>query len=273
MRQRISGGAAIGLLLAALAATVSAATTQILYDSGPLAGTPTGVTLTTPDTYSACVDAVTSDTIFTTGVGSRQLKGVVVVQYVTDDGREPVPNGIYTVNQTGDLNLTVFYPPVSDWPVMSNGTREIHVDIQLELYENGVKVATLGPGNDWDVFCLEGPPPPPPGDEGCTPGYWKQPQHFDSYPGTLTPQTFFDVVFGVGPHITLLQALSSNGGGESALLRHAAAALLNAASGGVDYFYTVSAVIQLVQQAYATGNFEPIKNLFELQNERGCPLD
>ena len=36
----------------------------------------------------------------------------------------------------------------------------------------------------------------PPGGEGCTPGFWKQEQHFDSWVG-FAPTDSFDAVFGV----------------------------------------------------------------------------
>jgi hypothetical protein len=51
------------------------------------------------------------------------------------------------------------------------------------------------------------------------------------------------------------------------------AALLNAAHPDINYLYTVDEVISMVQKAYRTRNFEEIKNLFEVQNEQGCPLD
>ena len=38
--------------------------------------------------------------------------------------------------------------------------------------------------------------PPPPGGEGCTPGFWKQDQHFDSWVG-FAPTDSFETVFGV----------------------------------------------------------------------------
>jgi hypothetical protein len=110
--------------------------------------------------------------------------------------------------------------------------------------------------------------------EGCTPGYWKQEQHFDSWV-TYAPGDFYDEVFGVGPHITLLAALESEGGGELALLRHSVGALLNAA-GDVDYGMTEAEVIAAVQAAYAIGTkdaFEAAKDDFEALNERFCPLD
>jgi hypothetical protein len=56
-------------------------------------------------------------------------------------------------------------------------------------------------------------------------------------------------------------------------MRHAVAALLNAASGEVDYFYSEAEVIEWVQNAYATGDYESHKDHLELENERGCPLN
>lgn len=126
------------------------------------------------------------------------------------------------------------------------------------------------------------PPPPPPGGEGCTPGYWKQTQHFDSWvPTGYATGDLYNAKFGVSSTKgwTLLTALQAKGGGENALARHATAALLNAASPDVDYYYSVADVISLVQSAYAPGgDFESVKNLLAAQNEEeqnlyGCPLN
>jgi hypothetical protein len=117
---------------------------------------------------------------------------------------------------------------------------------------------------------------PTPGDEGCTPGYWKQSQHFDSWEGYATGDDF-DTVFGVdlfNPDITLLQALNQGGGGVNALARHAVAALLNAASSGVDASLTEGEVIQLVQDAsLGLVPIETAKNTLAASNELGCPLN
>ncbi len=112
------------------------------------------------------------------------------------------------------------------------------------------------------------------GGQGCTPGYWKQEQHFDSWVG-YQPGQSFGQVFGVPADagFTLLDALRQGGGGASALGRHATAGLLNAASPGVDYRYSVAEVIALVQAAYASGDYESAKNLLEAENELGCPLN
>jgi hypothetical protein len=117
--------------------------------------------------------------------------------------------------------------------------------------------------------------PPPAGGEGCTPGYWRQDQHFDSWVGYY-PSDDFAIVFSVAPTFdphSLLNAVWLGGGDEDALARHAVAALLNASNPSVNYLYSVSDVIAMVQFAYATGNFETTKNLFEVQNESFCPLN
>jgi len=104
------------------------------------------------------------------------------------------------------------------------------------------------------------------GNEGCTPGYWKQTQHFGNWEG-YTQNQDFDTVFGVNlfnPNITLLQALQRKGGGVNRLARHGAAGLLSASSSGVFYPYTVAEVIALVQAGDADS--------LEDGNELGCPL-
>ena len=112
------------------------------------------------------------------------------------------------------------------------------------------------------------------GGEGCTPGYWKQDHHLDSW-NVYGPDDSYDAVFGVtsSKGWTLLEAAAAKGGGEKALARHATAALLNSANPDVDYEYSTAEVIALVQDAYATGDFEDAKDSLEYQNELGCPLN
>lgn len=118
------------------------------------------------------------------------------------------------------------------------------------------------------------PPPPPGGGEGCTPGYWKQKQHFDSYPTGYLPTDLFDTYFANAfPGKTLVQVAGQGGGGLNALGRHTVAALLNAASSGVSYDLSVAQVIAGFDAAYASGNYEAQKNIFEGFNEQGCPLN
>jgi hypothetical protein len=117
-------------------------------------------------------------------------------------------------------------------------------------------------------------PPPPTGDKGCTPGYWKQAHHFDSWVG-FAPTQKYESVFGVNVpgDPTLLDALKANGGGINALERHSTAALLNASNSNVGYPLTVSQVIAKVQAAIAGGTIEQTKDEFEGFNELGCPLN
>lgn len=121
------------------------------------------------------------------------------------------------------------------------------------------------------------PPPPPTGNNGCTPGYWKQPHHFDSWDASYDPTDSFNATFGIGTNwfpnsFTLLDGLSIGGGQYKALARHAVAALLNAAEGF--YPLTEAQVIAAVQAAYANSALiESTKNTFEDGNELGCPLN
>lgn len=118
---------------------------------------------------------------------------------------------------------------------------------------------------------------PPVGNEGCTPGYWKQDQHFDSWTAPYDPTDGFNATFGIGTNwfgnsFTLLDGAGANGGGKNALARHAVAALLNAAAGF--YPMTVAEVIAAVQAAYADASLiESTKNTFATNNELGCPLN
>lgn len=118
------------------------------------------------------------------------------------------------------------------------------------------------------------PPPPPPGGEGCTPGYWKQPQHFDSWNG-YTPSDRFGDIFAASPldNLSLLAVLKQGGGGIKALGRHTAAALLNAANAGVASGLTTADVIAAFNAAVASGDIEGQKNIFADLNEQGCPLN
>ena len=120
---------------------------------------------------------------------------------------------------------------------------------------------------------------PSDGSEGCTPGYWKQTQHFDSWK-VYTQTDKFNTVFGVSAPfpgtLTLLEALGLDGGGANALARHGVAALLDSVNPDVDYGMTALEVIALVKTALESGDatlIEAAKNKLAAQNERGCPLD
>jgi hypothetical protein len=132
--------------------------------------------------------------------------------------------------------------------------------------------------------------------EGCTPGYWRQEQHFDSWTG-YGQDMLFSAAFECDSNITitgrlipgtggrpvtisnptLLQAVWAIGGGESALARHAVAALLNAANPDVNYPSSEAAVISMVCAALTGGDIEGTKSILagfnEGDDEDNCPLD
>jgi hypothetical protein len=124
------------------------------------------------------------------------------------------------------------------------------------------------------------------GDEGCTPGYWKN--HAKSWPATgySTSQKVQSVfsqasLYPALGSSTLLQALSFDGGStlEGAagnLLRAATAALLNSAHSGVDYPWVTANVISDVNAALASKNRDAMLALasdLDQDNNLGCPLN
>jgi hypothetical protein len=123
--------------------------------------------------------------------------------------------------------------------------------------------------------------------EGCTPGYWKQPQHLDSWNATwYLPSQTLESVFNVPDmygldNYTLLQALSFQGGSDTVaaarnLMRAAVPALLNSASPDVDYTLTTPQVISQVNAALASNDRSTILTLAEKldqYNNQGCPLN
>ena len=110
-------------------------------------------------------------------------------------------------------------------------------------------------------------PPPGGGDEGCTPGFWKN--HLEDWAGTVfSTGDDFDATFGVDlfdPDITLEMAVNAKGGGDNKLARHGTAALLSAAHPEVEYPISVSEVIALVQAGDA--------DILVAFNELGCEID
>jgi hypothetical protein len=115
------------------------------------------------------------------------------------------------------------------------------------------------------------------GAQGCTPGYWKQSQHFDSW-AVYTQADLYNTVFGANAFsstFTLLQALQQGGGGINALGRHSVAALLNAVSPQVAYPITSTQVIALTRAAIISRSatlIEQTKNQLESYNQLGCPV-
>lgn len=105
---------------------------------------------------------------------------------------------------------------------------------------------------------------PPPRFEGCGPGFWKK--HLGAWvPTGYTPRQRVGSVFTTAPtaikKLTLRKGLKLRGGRAKALTRQAIAALLNAAHLRVDYPLTESDVIDMVNDAFASGKRTTIKSL------------
>ena len=130
------------------------------------------------------------------------------------------------------------------------------------------------------------------GNQGCTPGYWKQTQHFDSWLATgYTTSQLLSTVFTVPAtdvlngtpmgSYSLLSALSFKGGSTVSgkaqiLLRAGVAALLNAGNPSVAYALTTSQIVSAVNAALASGDLTTITNeatALDKYNNGGCTLN
>jgi hypothetical protein len=134
--------------------------------------------------------------------------------------------------------------------------------------------------------------------DACSPGYWRQPQHFDSWcPTGFNPQAnecfvgpatkFVDAFMlvdlsaapvGFDPNLTMVQALEDNGGSYFQALFHGTAALLNASHPGVNFGVDPADVKEVMQKAFAgTISFAEAHNTFATWNSveqtGGCPLN
>jgi hypothetical protein len=129
------------------------------------------------------------------------------------------------------------------------------------------------------------------GEEGCTPGYWKN--HTEDWLETeagdpsYAPTDLFGDVFGVDYDVTLIDALQGGGGrgiegAQKVLARSATAALLNAAHEGIGYplsrYFETEAgepILASVQDVWDSGDRDAILDLavmFDELNNLGCPL-
>lgn len=260
------------------------------------------------DTAPGLIVSTGSSVTFTyvvTNPGPESLTNVVV----TDDNQTPTntaddvnPAPVYATGSTtinvGDVNQNNKLDPGETWLYTYTPTAPVTAGQHTNVGTATGTGAQTGLGvNATDVanwYGQDDTPPPAPvskidiekfvqvvgpnsgngGGEGLTPGFWKQSQHFYAWTG-YTQNDSYNTVFGVTDPtagLTLLQALQRGGGGNAALGRHAVAALLNASNPNIDYAYTVSQIIAMVRNAYATGNYETTKDLFAAENEKGADL-
>ena len=167
-----------------------------------------------------------------------------------------------------------------DFTADVSGT-DVTIGVENQDGSDGFQVdaSTITPGScvslcpEQLIRCPEGEP------GGCTPGYWKQPHHFDSWPDQFDPNKsgtqFSDVFEDAFPGKSLSQVLGQGGNqfGLNALGRHTVAALLNAAT--LDYGLSVGEVVDLFNDVFpgTKSSYNDLKDLFEDLNEQGCPLN
>jgi hypothetical protein len=124
-----------------------------------------------------------------------------------------------------------------------------------------------------------------PGDEGLTPGYWKNWEKHD-WPSPYTKDTLVNSVFSNSsqyPELDgddLLDALQYHGGKNDIgaariLLRSAVGAVLNAAHPDIDYPLSLSSIIKDVNDALASHDRSimlDLKDIFDDYNNLGAEL-
>jgi len=134
--------------------------------------------------------------------------------------------------------------------------------------------------------------PDTPGDEGCTPGYWRTHSIYapgnqaDAWPPTgwhadqLVTEMFSEAgAYPVGD-MTLHEALHGGGGpgadgGARILARAAVAAVLNASHPDVNYPHSVGSIVDAVNEALASGDRRAMTSLageLDEDNNLGCSL-
>jgi hypothetical protein len=244
--------------------------------------TSNGITLTWPDYPLSGPALLSCEPWADPSVNTVTLTGVpegasVVANFVYSSPYTGSPTYLPPVtydNVTGGtLVIPVVYPEDTTlWPVWDPATNERAIAVAGFIRVTSGDTVTKLVAKQWWIRCV-----PPLDFQGCTPGYWRQEHHFDSWvPTGYAPADDFNSVFGVtatfNPH-TLLDAVWLGGGGENALARHAVAALLNAAHPDINYYYSVSQILAGVQAAYASGDFEPFKSALDFANNAGCPLN
>lgn len=136
-------------------------------------------------------------------------------------------------------------------------------------------------------------PPKPLGDQGCTPGFWKNQRHYSLWTGYSptellssvfdVPATFPDGSSGASlSSATLAEALAFRGGSTlngaaQILLRAATSSLLNASSPGVAFSMTTAQIVSSVDAALSSGSRTQITDLATTLDDAnngvgGCPL-
>jgi len=257
----------------------------------PASGNPAPVTDTDPANYTGTVASIDLEKYVNQADADTAAEAVPVpvgaaLQFtfvVTNTGTIALGN----VSVTDDTGMTVTCPKTTLDPgesmtctASSTAIAGLHTNVGTATGTpaGGSAVTDTDPANYYGEEV---------GNQGCTPGYWKN--HTDSWPPTgYTPSQAVDSVFAsVNPNFpalgnaTLLQALAFAGGSGTSgaaeiLLRAGVAAVLNAAHPDVSYPFTTAEVITAVNTALASNNRDAMLALaaaVDASNNLGCPLN
>jgi hypothetical protein len=229
-----------------------------------------------PDTYGpASFSASAPD-------GEDVLEGIFELNVVPTcvEIWNATPSNLASVDVTGTLESTPAGLQISTVFTKTTGNDGV--------FTNGATSGTVNVSNDvggliWFKFDLADDPGNG-GGAGCTPGFWRQPHHYQYWTDFTPDQTWGSVFADPGSNrvpgggtftasTTLGEAVELGGGGILALARHGVAALLNASSSEVSYDLSVADVTALVNGAIASGSYNAAKDLLEAFNEQGCTVD
>jgi hypothetical protein len=258
------------------------------------------------------IDASDSATTKVTEPGIEIVK--ICAEFVDEDGLDKIEFAWEVTNTSPDMASTLFSVETTGFITCPDGTEIVPFGPDV----NDIGALAFGPdGMIGDSFVIDGSECPQAtgdfrndidvvgedqlgneytfeadvtcnipqgGENGCTPGFWKNnAKNWDyaAWPaGTFEDVPFSDVFDRVitidgkkkttitDP--TLEQALAATGGGINALARHGVAAYLNSIDAEVAFPISTSSVISWVQEAIDTGDFEEHKSILADANELGC---
>ena len=219
------------------------------------------------------------------GAGPTDVPGVGEFCLDFSDDLQVLGEG--TLNNRG---LRAVFYSIPDDPGLVGQLLAFQAEIQDASAPNGVAISNgffvelCGSGNKGNVC------PPCTGDQGCTPGYWKN--HPQAWPFTpFMPSDPISSVFTIpecladcSPDLastSLIKGLDFNGGGgicgsARILLRAAIASALNASHPSVAYPRTLESILEDTDAALAECSRDPMLDLgaaLDSDNNRGCPLN